>query len=355
MPQNLIGKYIRNQFSMKDKFGEGKSILLAMPDWFLYDTLKSQLESMGFRVIGIPFTGKFKYKNFGDRAVNFLRKVFLNDKNYKPYLKYRDTGFKITKAVEELDETVDYCLMLRADYYPMHIVKKIKSKSKVLVGYQWDGLDRFPGIKDLIFQFDRFFVFDPNDLNFPSVKPATNFYFQKDNHSKYKDIDVYYLGNYVRSRFKKLEKLSDFLKKIHSNSVIKIHTEKERVQRKIEQTSLELVKNYISYDENLELVNRSRIMVDLLHDVHKGLSFRVFEAIGNEKKLILDNAEILKYEFYDPANFFLVKDDNYEGLEEFIKTPYKPLPIHIKQKYSFENWIKYVLDIEPYQKIELPQ
>lgn len=340
---------------MKDKFAEGKSILLAMPDWFLYDTLKNELESMGFRVIGIPFTDKFKYKNFGDRAINFLRKVFLNDKKYKSYLKYRDTGSQITKTVEELNETVDYCLILRADFYPLDIVKKIKSKSKILVGYQWDGLDRYPVIRDLIIQFDRFFVFDPNDLNFPGVLPATNFYFLKNNHPQFKDIDVYYLGNYVSSRFKKIQKLSDYLKQIHSNSVIKIHAKKEKNQKKIEKTSLELVKNYISYDENLELVNRSRIMVDLLHDVHKGLSFRVFEAIGNDKKLILDNPEILKYEFYDPANFFLVKDNNYDGLEEFINTPYKPLPINIKQKYSFNNWIRYVLDIEPYQKIELPK
>jgi len=337
------------------KFGEGKTILLAMPDWFLYHSVKQQLELFGFRVIGIPFTGKFKYKNLTDRTINFLRKVFFNDRKYKPYLKYRDTGQGITKAVEELNEIVDYCLMFRADYYPLHIVKKIKEKSKVLVGYQWDGLDRFPGIKDLIPEFDRFFVFDPSDLDFPSVQPASNFYLNSHDPHVEKDIDVYYLGNYVRSRINKLEKLSDYLKNIHSNSVIKVHSDKEKIQKKYGDRSFELTKNYVSYEENLDLVNRSRIMVDFLHDVHKGLSFRVFEAIGNDKKLILDNPEIKKYEFYNPSNFFLLQGDNYEGLKEFINSPYEPLPDDTKHKYSFENWIRYVLDIEPYQKIDLPK
>ena len=40
---------------------------------------------------------------------------------------------------------------------------------------------------------------------------------------------------------------------------------------------------------------------------------------------------------------------------EFLKLPYFPIDENIRQKYSFNNWIRYVLDIPPYQKIELPK
>lgn len=41
-------------------------------------------------------------------------------------------------------------------------------------------------------------------------------------------------------------------------------------------------------------------------------------------------------------------------LKEFLEKPYEPLPIEIKQKYSFTNWIKYIFDEKPYQEINLP-
>ena len=335
--------------------GKGKTILLGMPNWFLFNEIKTSLEELGFRVIDISFSNKFKYANLKDRLISFVNKNIFRNLDYKARLNFRDTSQNIIQTVENIDFQVDFCLLIRPDYYSVEFIEILRNKCKSLIAYQWDGLDRFPWVTDRIHLFDRFFVFDPSDLKMAQVSPATNFYFNYHiENSREQDLSVYYLGLLTRKRMPKVFKLADYLNKIEVNYLFKLITNKDKVIEKFNSASLNVQKSYISYEENISFVNRSKIIVDFLHDVHKGLSFRVFEAIGNDKKLILDNPEILKYEFYDPANFFLVKDDNFNGLEEFINTPYKPLPDHVKQKYSFDNWIRYVLDIEPYQKIELP-
>ena len=45
---------------------------------------------------------------------------------------------------------------------------------------------------------------------------------------------------------------------------------------------------------------------------------------------------------------------NLNGIEEFLDKPYKPIDPKIKQKYSFSNWIKYLLNLKPYTEITLP-
>lgn len=341
---------------INEKPGLNKKILLGMPNWFLFEEIKKKLKELGFEVIDISFSNKFKYASNKDRLISFIQKNILGNKDYKARLNFRDTGKTIRETLQNYSGQIDYALLIRADYYSIDFIKSIKEKVKVLVGYQWDGLDRFSWIKQRISLFDRFFVFDPSDINFPKVLPSTNFFIESSTTKNIvQDIPVYYLGIYTRKRVPQLINLANQLNKINVSYNIKLISNKESVVKKYHNELIDVQSDYVSYEENLELINRSRIIVDLLHDVHKGLSFRVFEAIGKGKKLILNNPEILKYEFYDPTNFFLVKDENYDGLEEFINTPYKPLPEHIKEKYSFDNWIRYVLDIQPYLKIELPK
>ena len=103
-----------------------------------------------------------------------------------------------------------------------------------------------------------------------------------------------------------------------------------------------------------EVRRRSSVLVDFVISTHSGLSLRTFEALGYRKKLITTNAEIEKYDFYHPDNIFIWRGGSLDGLQAFIARPYHELPQEIYQKYSFGNWVRYVLDIEPHIKISLP-
>ena len=101
----------------------------------------------------------------------------------------------------------------------------------------------------------------------------------------------------------------------------------------------------ISYTQYLNFTKKAAILLDIKTIEHSGLSFRIFEAIKYEKKLITDNPCVKQYDFYHPNNFYVFEDDNFEGLTEFLENEYMPLAKNIKEKYSFESWVKCALEV----------
>ena len=91
-------------------------------------------------------------------------------------------------------------------------------------------------------------------------------------------------------------------------------------------------------------MQKSEFLLDLHTSIHNGLSFRTFESIGYNKKLITDNKLVRDYDFYNPNNIFIFEDNNFKGLENFIKTPYQQVDTAIKQKYGFTGWLQKILE-----------
>ncbi|MCB4235991.1 hypothetical protein LDL59_15490 [Kaistella anthropi] len=78
------------------------------------------------------------------------------------------------------------------------------------------------------------------------------------------------------------------------------------------------------------------------------MSFRAFESLFFGKKLITNNADVVNYDFYHPENILIVDFNNpaIEKVKQFMKLPYHPIDENIVKKYSVENWIKYILNLE---------
>lgn len=151
-----------------------------------------------------------------------------------------------------------------------------------------------------------------------------------------------------------IAELSEFLVRIGYTPDIYVVTHPRDNIKPYENTKINFLKKGISYEENICKMKDADVLVDFINGKHCGLSFRTFEAMGYDKKLITTNAEIIKYDFYNPNNIFVLNNDNLAKLNEFLEKPYEPLPVEIKQKYSFTNWIRYVFDEKPYQEINLP-
>ena len=112
----------------------------------------------------------------------YIRKTFFNDKGFKNKLKFQSFREECEKTLNSIDGTIDYTLLIRPDIYPIDVIEKLKEKSHKIVAYQWDGLHRFPAVYSCIHLFDRFFIFDKEDLKTKKydVLPLTNFYFDFD-------------------------------------------------------------------------------------------------------------------------------------------------------------------------------
>ena len=64
----------------------------------------------------------------------------------------------------------------------------------------------------------------------------------------------------------------------------------------------------MNYIENLQHVAKTRCILDLVRHGATGLSFRVWESIMYNKKLITDNNHIIESEFYDKRYITLLKE-----------------------------------------------
>lgn len=84
-------------------------------------------------------------------------------------------------------------------------------------------------------------------------------------------------------------------------------------------------------------------MLDLgVIDKHKGLTFRIFEAMGLSKKIITNNPDIINYDFYNPQNILIINNENPIIPNHFLETEYTPVPKEIYNKYTLESWVKTV-------------
>lgn len=333
----------------------GKTIVFGAPQRFNWDNvIETELKNLGFDTVNISFYGPhYTYKNRWQRLKSFFFREVLGDRSYKTKLKFWAAQDRLEAELDRLP-MADYALIIRPDVYPIEFIKKLRTKVGKLIGYQWDGLDRFPHVYDYIGLFDRFFVFDGNDLTVPLVLPITNYApvaLCHNLHDEELQSDVYYSGSYEKQRIAVLARLIDDCRSLGLN--VKYHLYHKKY-RHLPEYNLNMTAKTLAYDENLRYAYNSKIILDLLNPVHHGLSFRFFEALLFDKKIITNNKQAAEYDFYHPDNIFIWDHSNIEELRAFIEKPYRPLPMEIKQKYSFTNWLQYALDEGEYARLSVP-
>ena len=338
-------------------FQSNKKIILAMtPDMKFFQCFENNLKFLGFDVILICNYKKSKYRNLLERLQNTFRKIVLKDKKFKENLFKKNEINNNLQTLNKIDTNSSYSLIVRADVFDVKVLKKIISKSNKNYCYHWDGLARHPEVLDFIDLFDKFYIFDKLDLITNKTYPTTNFYF--DCYSDLfknkieSDYDVYFLGT-CDGRIERLITICEFLKAKKLRLKILLTGQPFDWLNKYEY--LTFLTEPLTYHQNLEMISKCTYLIDVHHlHIHKGLSFRPFEALGYDKKLITTNDFIAKYDFYDENNIFIFNELD-EKFNNFINsTTISIVDPKIKQKYSFTNWIKYVLNIDEFQSINIP-
>lgn len=338
---------LRNEF-------KGKTILIAVPDYIgLPDRFRRNLEALGFEVFKISSDVNLKI-GLKDTLIHLYKKIVLGIKTYKRERKQLLDFFdQLEKLKQQNINQFDFTLFIRPDNFSDKLIETVKEHSNKIAAYQWDGMNVYPEAYKKIQFFERFFVFDFNDLT-KNLLPLTNFYFDDINPRQNKN-DAYFVGNYKADRIALLLNISRKLKDLRLKTSINLYVYSKEQANRIKNEPINILSNELSFSENIQHVSQSKVIIDFANNVHSGLSMRPFEALGYKKKLITNNVLIKKYDFYRPENIFVIEDNNLDGLEQFISTPYKDLPEEIYEKYSFTNWLKYVMDVKPYIPINFPE
>ena len=96
----------------------------------------------------------------------------------------------------------------------------------------------------------------------------------------------------------------------------------------------------IPYKESVDMINRSNCILEILQKGQDGMTLRTLEALFMNKKLMTTNRKIKEYDFYDPANVYIIGGDEQRTVKEFIYTPQVYIQDDITNASDITHWIK---------------
>ena len=308
-------------------------------------------EAKEVRIINSEFNGedkKFFYKLFN--SINKRIKIKKFEEFFMRYQKQaKINGIKKYGGV-------DYILFISGGCYPksfLKILKEVNPKAKMIL-FLWDKLEYslFKGKEDCfdyIFSYDRIDSLENNFIFRPT------FYIDKclENVPLKKEYDFYYIGVLRdEKRYQYVKWLKDYLEENNLKVFLKLYTGKIAGVEDLKQylplkydEDLITTKG-ISYNENIEILKNSKVVLDLKYKEQRGLTLRCYEALATETKIITDNEDIVNYDFYNENNIKVIK--NIEDVKniplEFFKTPVQKIDPKIKERYSIRGFLEEIFE-----------
>lgn len=191
-------------------------------------------------------------------------------------------------------------------------------------------------------RYCQLYCFDQKFSKQNNVKFINQFYFDnlvalKSNFHDTK-YDVSYIG-VDKGRRIILDKLTDELdKKDISYKFILV------TKNKIENKRIIQLKKSVSYSEVVAICCESVAILELVQSTQSGLTWRSLEALFFQKKLITNNKEIKKFDFYNKNNIFIYGEDNIEDLPKFLSSEFVLISQDVLEKYTVGNWMKSIMD-----------
>lgn len=324
--------------------------------------IKDELEKLEaeIKVLKINEPPPFLNNYLPDKVRNIYKRLFFNDKNFYHYIESKHFSRYYLKEFlkQTKNETYDYTFVLRPDKFTLTFIKQVRKRTDFLVSFMWTAVKK--GTEQNILKtrklFDNAYGFDPYEnrryVNF-NWEFATNFIYNYPKTSLTKDIELLYFGSIYTNRRDIMA--YNLFEKISNSYKIKIFIENECLSKEkfIPDASVEYIYFQIPYFDYIYESSKAKVLLDIAKPEHKGLSFRFFECLKLETKLITNNTDVINYDFYCAENIFIIDFENpdFEKLNNFLKTPYKKISPEIIKKYTFENWIKFIFKIPNHQPI----
>jgi len=316
-----------------------KITIISLDKWGYNQFIADELKKRGVSVTHIDFyTFKYEYPTFIHKALNFFTKTFFNYNIKREHLN------KILIKLLDNKEKQDSILIIKGDNLSIKTIKKIKKKTNHLVAFLNDSISRYPRMKKVHSIFDKVYSFEPDDVAKYNFNLITNYiYFDYKNLPKIKpEFGVFNISS-LDKRFETMPKFARYFKQKGVNYKLIAFSDtphKELTELDIEQTT-----QTYSLNDVFKLVTKSNILLDLQRPKQKGLSFRVFEALALEKKIISTNKDLTNYDFYNPNNIAIVDSDNIKIEASFFVTTYKKIDESIINKYHISSWVDEVFNL----------
>ncbi|MEO9003593.1 MAG: hypothetical protein ABI288_02600 [Ginsengibacter sp.] len=220
-----------------------------------------------------------------------------------------------------------------ADLHPevLKYIKKVNKNVRIIYWY-WDPVFRLGPPKKWIYKIAEMWSFDPDNCLKYGFKFNRTFYFRNIHLRKTAtEYDVVFVGN-DKGRIEYLQTLQNVFSKLRINGYYHIIPEKQN-RDKIQYQE-------IPYVDYLNLIAKSKALIDVKPLGQSGLTIRVMESIFFKKKLITNDNSIINQDFYCSDNIFIQGMDREDQLIEFINSPYIELEAKIVERYDVKSWLE---------------
>jgi hypothetical protein len=308
-----------------------KITVISYDNWGLNSQLISALKQKKHIVHHINiYDIKYKYPNIKSKIYNFVLKTFFN-KNIKNIY----YGNEILKKLQENNEIQDLILTIKGDFIDPKKIFEFKKYTKKNIAFFNDSVSRCPKIKRVLPCFDEVYSFEKADCKKYNLKFITNWIYPiQKSFTKDTEYQVFNISSKDK-RYSLISKIATILKEKNINSKIIIFDKKNKKHN----PNIEYTSNQIPLAKVNNYIHNSQILLDINRTGQNGLTFRVFESLGLEKKLITTNEDIKNYDFYDPKNILIIDDKNPNIPLSFFNKEYNTISEEIIKKYTIEAWI----------------
>lgn len=317
----------------------GKKIYIFCPSFFGYDEdIKKEIESLGAKV-----------SLFDERVFTNIFGKALIRLNFRSIIKYFIEYFYTKNLLRNIDD-IDYVLLINPETITPSILQKAKNinpKVKIIT-YMWDSFKNKQFSKEYIKESDSFFTFDPQDAIEYKIEFLPLFFVHD-----YKGIkesfqyryDYSFIGTAHSERF-------NTVKNITNNSTAKflffycpskfVYLYKKYLKKELNGVQFHDISfSSMKRCDILNVVQASKVVIDISHPSQVGLTMRSIEMLGARKKIITTNTEIRNYNFYHPNNILCIDQNTTQyQIDEFVKLQYHELPSDIYKDYNINSWIK---------------
>ncbi len=283
----------------------------------------------------------YEYLNTGERVSNMLAKA-LTKTNLKQQRTWLATSQFLNGFIK--GRNFDITIITNPDIYTREHLELIKSISDNLVCHLWDSIDRMPRNMQNIDVFDKVLSFDPKDIREQGFTEVSN-YFNSSQlprpEQNQGDLFGIFLFNRERQTF--IRQMLDANPQLKTKIIIVADNRRKKLAAK--HPRIEVVSSPILGEQLDELSSKYKAILDVGYQSQQGLSFRFFDSLAYEQKLVTTNSSVKQYPFYNPNNIHCISKQYPEISADFFATPYQKVADDIKLQYRLDHWVKNILSL----------
>lgn len=284
--------------------------------------------------------GAYQHESLSARVKNTISKVVMK-RNIKNELRQE----MILQELKRLGPQ-NQILVINPELIDRDFHLKIKNFTQKYIAYLYDSLARCPA-EHLFDMFDEIFSFDKADAERNNFKLITNYnYLPKIKQVEPAKYDLIYLGSYDK-RIHLLSKITTKIEELNLSYNCVVVGKKTWTKKLVQSTSeINFTRKRIKHSDVPLYYSEGKVLLDLMRENQTGLSFRFFEAMALNKKVITNNPTVKEYDFYNPENI-LILNDNFSNIDRnFFDVDYQDLPEAIYSRYTIENWVETVFSLK---------